>query len=348
MPISQADLAELAKVSLDEYLRNIPVDNIGTEHPFLKKLLSKRKSFMGAKQNIVENVRKEYGSGFKWAYGAEPVVFNKRNTTESAAFPWRRAVDGLYLEHDRLFGNGIKVREGKRGAHKLEQNEKVQLINLLNEQMEALRLGFLERLDIELHRDGTSSADAITGLDAIIATKPTTGIIGGINRATATYWRNYADLTLDTTAEGDLSGKLEKAWRACIRNGGSPNFILAGSDFIDAYKQEITLTQNADAAKPKTVDLGIGTATSTGLFYKGIEIIWDPIFQTLDTLETPETQWEKRCYLLNTRYLKYSDDDMDIVTPTRPHDTLALYTMVNLRCALSTDRSNAHAVLAIK
>ncbi|MCX8565499.1 MAG: hypothetical protein ON057_000226 [Glomeribacter sp. 1016415] len=53
MPISQAHLAELAKVSLDEYLRNIPVDNIGTERPFLKKLLSKRKAFMGAKQNIV-------------------------------------------------------------------------------------------------------------------------------------------------------------------------------------------------------------------------------------------------------------------------------------------------------
>ncbi len=112
MPISQSDLVELAKVSLDHYLRNLPVDNIGTEHPFLKKLLSIRKPFAGAKQGIVENVRKEYGSGFKWAYGADPVVFNKRNTTESANFPWRRAVDGLYLELDRLFGNGIKVREG--------------------------------------------------------------------------------------------------------------------------------------------------------------------------------------------------------------------------------------------
>ena len=43
----------------------------------------------------------------------------------------------------------------------------------------------------------------------------------------------------------------------------------------------------------------------------------------------------------------YRDDDMDIVTPIRPHDVLAMYAMVNLRCALSTNRRNAQAVLAI-
>jgi len=45
--------------------------------------------------------------------------------------------------------------------------------------------------------------------------------------------------------------------------------------------------------------------------------------------------------------MKYRDDDMDIVTPIRPHDVLAMYAMVNLRCALSTNRRNAQAVLAI-
>ncbi len=59
-------------------------------------------------------------------------------------FPWRRAVDGLYLDYDRLFGAGIDVREGARGKHRLAQNEKVQLLNLLDEQMESLKLGFLD------------------------------------------------------------------------------------------------------------------------------------------------------------------------------------------------------------
>lgn len=347
MPISAGDLQELAKVSLDEYLRNMPVDQIATERPLLKKLMAGRKTFLGAKQNIVENVRKTYGSNFAWAYGEDAVVFNKRNTTEQAAFPWRRAVDGLYLDYDRLFGNGIKVREGERGAYKLEQNEKVQLLNLLDEQMEALKEGFMQKLDLELHRNGTADSDAIVGLDVLVSTAPTSGTVGGLDRGTALYWRNYAETGISVSTVGALAQKMELAWRKCIKNGGSPDFILAGGDFIDAYRKEITVTNNANASSVKTLDAGVGSGVNTGLYFKGVEIIWDPQFEELQTIETPSVSWNKRAYFINTKFMKYRDDDMDIVTPVRPHDTLAMYAMVNLRCALSISRANAHAVLAI-
>jgi len=347
MPISNADLQELAKVSLDEYLRNMPVDQIATERPLLKKLMEGRKTFLGAKQNVVENIRKSYGSNFNWAYGEEAVQFNKRNTTESAAFPWRRAVDGLYLDHDRLFANGIKVREGQRGEFKLEQNEKVQLVNLLDEQMESLKEGFFAKLDLELHRDGTQDADAIAGLDVLVSTAPAIGVVGGLDSATAAYWRNYAKTAIATGTVGTLAQEMEAAWRRCIKNGGSPNFILAGGKFIDAYRKEIVVTNQANAGNVKTLDAGVGSGVNTGLYFKGVEIIWDPQFEELDALTTPTVPWEKRCYFLNTKHLKYRDDDMDIVTPTRPHDILAMYAMVNLRCALSVNRRNAQAVLSI-
>lgn len=347
MPISNADLQELAKISLDEYLRNIPVDQIATERPLLKKLMSGRKTFLGAKQNVVENIRKSYGSNFAWAYGEDKVNFNKRNTTEQAQFPWRRATDGLYIDYDRLFGNGIKVREGDRGSYRLEQNEKVQLLNLLDEQMESLKEGFMDKLDLELHRDGTQSTDSVTGLNALISVAPAVGVVGGLDGATATYWRNSAQTGISTSTTGNLASAMEQNWRKCIKNGGSPDFILAGGDFIDAYRKEITVTQNSDAGKVKTLDAGVGSGVSTGMYFKGVEIIWDPQFEELQTLETQTVSWNKRCYFLNTKHIKYRDDEMDIVTPIRPHDTLAMYAMVNLRLALSTNRRNAHAVLAI-
>ncbi len=46
MPISNVDLQELAKASLDEYLRKLPVDQIAVERPFLKKLMEGRKSLL--------------------------------------------------------------------------------------------------------------------------------------------------------------------------------------------------------------------------------------------------------------------------------------------------------------
>lgn len=345
MPISAPDLQALGKVSLDEYMRNLPVDQIGVEHPLLKKLMAKRKLFLGAKQNIVVNVRKSYDSNFAWAYGEAAVGFNKRKTTEQASFPWRRAVDGFYIDYDTLFGNGIKVREGARGEFKLEQNEKVQLVNLMDENLEAFKLGFEEKLDIELHRDGTASADAVTGLDGLISTNPAVGVVGGLDRATALYWRNGAQTGIGTGQA--LIDAMEAMWRRCIRNGGSPDFILVGSAFADAYRKAITIVHNAEAGSVKTVDGGTGSGTDTGLKFKNIPLVWDPNFETLDALDAPLVPWEKRCYFLNMKWMDFRDDDMDIVSPTRPHNVLALYQMINLRLALVLKRSNAHAVLAI-
>lgn len=349
MPISGADLTYLGKVSLDEYMRNTPVDLIAVETPLLKKLMSKRKLFLGAKQYVSGSVRKSHDSNFAWAYGDTAVGFNTRQTTEQFNYPWRRAVDGFYITHDTLFGAGIKVREGDRGAFKLEQNEKVQLVQLMDEQMDAFRTGFMQKLSLELHRDGTASTDAVTGLDALIATAPTAGTVGGINRATATYWRNNAETAIASTTAGALASAMEKMWRKCIRTGGgSPDFILAGSSFIDAYRQYgVTMTQNTDAGNVKRIDAGVGSGVSTGLFFKGVEILWDPQFETLDALDAPVIPWEKRCYFLNTKHIELRDDDMDIVSPTRPHNVLAVYHMINLRLALVLKNPAANAVLAI-
>ena len=51
--------------------------------------------------------------------------------------------------------------------------------------------------------------------------------------------------------------------------------------------------------------------------------------------------------MINTEHLKWRDDGYDIVTPVRPHDTLCRYTMINMRAAISMNRPNSCAVLAL-
>ena len=80
-------------------------------------------------------------------------------------------------------------------------------------------------------------AGMMTGLDALVSLTPETGVVGGIDRETATYWRNNAATAIAATTAGALATAMEGQWRRCIRNGGSPDFILAGSAFIDAHKR---------------------------------------------------------------------------------------------------------------
>lgn len=346
MPISSEDLAKLSRTSLDDYLKNTPVDQVTQDQPFINRLLQGKKPFGGAKQYIKENIRKSHDSNFKWMYGEEKITFKKRDTVLQTEFPWRHAIDSIYRSDDELYSNGIRVVRGDGGKVKLQSNEKVQLINQIDEDNSNLRTGFFENLNLHCLRDGTSSADAIVGLDGLVTLTPEQGKLGNIDRATAKYWRNTAmtGLTKDTMVDA-----MEQAWRQCMRYAGgqSPDFILAGSDFIDAYRKCLVLTQNVDAGKVKRLDASTGEGNRTGLYWKGKEIIWDPTFDVLDDLDTPETKWAKRCYFLNMRNIQWHEDGYDIFSPDSPHDTLCLYTVVSMRCALTMNRANAHAVLAL-
>lgn len=347
MPISAGDLATATVAALDDYMRNKPVDQIGTERPLIKKFMAGRKKLMPAR-NSVENVRKGYGSNFGWSYGETARTFNKRDTVEQATFPWRTALDGMYLDWDMLFSAGIRVDPdpASKGKLVLAPNERVILYNIMTEQMESLELGFIEKLDLELHRSGAASTDAVVGLDTLISATPTTGTIGGLDASTKTYWRNGYSGAVATV---NLATTMETQWLNCIRNGGVPDFILAGTTFINAYRASLTITQNADAGKPKTIDVSTGTGSSTGLFFKGVPIVWDPVFSVLDSLEAPASAllWEKRCYFMNSKHIKYEDDGMEIYNPTPPHNVRATYTSLDLRCALKTNRRNAHALIVV-
>lgn len=346
MPISSTDLAMLAKSSLDDYLKNAPVDQIAQDRPFIQMLFAGKKKLGGAKQNYVEQIRKGYDSNFAWAYGESKVQFNKRDTLEQASFPWRRVVDALYITYDTLFSNGIEVREGGRGAFSLDTNERVQLTNLLDENLTALREGFIQNLDLHMHRDGTSSADALVGLDALIPLDPTAGTLGGLDRATALYWRSHADKTLK---QGTMIESMEKMWRECCRKGGTPTHILAGSDFIDALRGELKaiVDLTAPAGKARTYEAGVGSGSRTGLYFKGCEILWDPSFDDLDDADSPAVAWKKRCYFLNSKTIHWRDTGYDIITPVRPHDTLCLYQMINMRAAISINKPTSNGVLAL-
>lgn len=347
MPIATEDLKYLAKLTLSKQLSKTPVDQVKRDHPFLAELLKDRKNFLGGK-SITQTVIKDYGSNFTNAKGESPIVFNKRKPTDMAEFDWTRATDSLYISHDELKTAGITVKEGRRGEYQMTQDEKVQLTNVLADNTYSLKEGFLENLDVHLHLNGAQAADCIAGLDALVATDPTKGTVGGFDRTTATFWRNNAAIGIKPEK---LRRVMEQQYRLCIKHGGRPNFIMAGGNFIDAYADAVKLVQNTNAATPDRVDLGLASksGTDTGCFFKGIPIVYNSTFDRLDEVFTSEKiKWADRCYMLNMDRLKYHDDGFDLVEPTRPYNILALYQMMIVRYSMTLTRANAHSVLSIE
>lgn len=350
MPFTAQQITDGGKIALDHFLRNDPIDNVNTAHPLLKKLLEGKKEYGGALQYVKEQLRKTNDSNFQPYFGDDQVTYNKKRTVDQAAFVWGSFHDGFTLNEDELAQNSIIVTDDK--SANASDAEMKQLTNLLSENTETLKLGMQEGMDLMLHLDGTQNAKNIPGLDLLVSTTPAVGTIGGIDASLAAnaYWRNYAKLSIATGTAGNLINEIEIAERTATRFGGmAPDFYLAGSSFIDAYRKDCEATMTRMITTPQKGGVGLDPM-ATGLYIKGKEVIWDPTFDTLDTLYAPGTPWAKRCYGINSKYLKLRPIQghwMVSRNPPRVYDRYSYYWALTAKAAMTTGKRNAHYVLAI-
>lgn len=349
MPFNAEQLAYAGRHAIDYFLKNDPIDQINTERPLIKKLTGSKKPYVGGLQYVTEQLRYANDSNFQSYFGDQQVSYNRKRTIQQAKFTWGAFHDGFGLNEDELAQAGITMTDDRNSVP--TDAEKVSLQNLFEENMETLKLGYEENFDLMLHRDGSASDTDIAGLDSLVSITPTaSATIGGLNQSTYSWWRNYADIGISTATAGNLVDRMEIAWRECMRYGGSkPDFILCGADFLDAYRNDASDTVNRRLNTTGKGNTAID-ASVDGVYFKGVELIWDPVFDTLDSLDAPTVDWTKRCYFLNTRYLSLRPIKGHWMVPRKPprvYDRYVHYWALTSKAAMTTGKRNAHAVLSL-
>jgi len=170
-----------------------------------------------------------------------------------------------------------------------------------------------------------NEAIALADLARLVSLSPATGVVGGIDRSIAgnEWWRNHVATGLATT--GDTITRMDAAWLACIRNGGRPDFIMAGKHFIDDMRNFLLTTYgqlNAHGFSERIMEAGNSEIT----FY-GVPVIWNPDFRDMDDADDYDVPWEKRCYFINRKHMHLRLDGDS--------------------AAITINRGNAHAVLSV-
>lgn len=347
MPFNSEQIAYAGLGAMDYILNGKPENLIDTDRPLLKMLKQHKRTVPGAKQYINEKLRYTNDSNFQWFGPDGLVTYNRKRTLSEANFPWGSAHDGFGLTEEELAQNYITLTDDRNATPTTD--EKRQFVNLIRENSETLRNGFAENFDYDLHQDGTQSAEAVPGLDAIVKIDPTTGELGGIDQSVAAnaYFRNHVSLDI---AKANLKKVMKQVWRACTRVGGHrPNFILAGSTFLDIYEEIADTTINRQMTVKGSGGVEMDIAISQ-VNYMGIPIIWDPVFDDLDTALSPTQEWASRCYFLNTNYLSLrplQGHDMISRAPPRAYDRYTHYWATTWRGGLTTKNPGSMAVLTV-
>lgn len=170
-----------------------------------------------------------------------------------------------------------------------ENRGEAAIFKLMKAKMEVLEESIREKFSSYLY--GTGAGTDPTGVATLIPDDPTTGILGGINRATETQWRTSAYQfggALDST---NIEEAFDDILMDLTLKGEKPDLFLCGRNIMRIYRQavrdKIVLNLSETNNGKRMFDLGFN-----GVSHNGITMLYD------------EDCGVNRMYAINSKYMR--------------------------------------------
>lgn len=346
MPFTAQELDNIGQAVM-EYKQNVPNVTAQTlqDKPLLAKMRDATKEFPGGKDNITVRVKGVYSTTIQGFEHDDAVAYGNPANLKTATYPWKLIHSGISFTMHELLKAGISITDSTtgKGETRHSENEKIVLVDLLEDKVDDMMEGTDRGMNEMFWRDGTQDAKVVPGLRSFILDDPTTAtVVGGIDQSVNTWWRNRAALgvsTADASAQL-LVAKLQKEFRQLRRYGGRPDFFPAGSDFIEWMEKELrskgNYTLEGWTSKGKT-DAGMADIS-----FKGLQVQYDP---TLDDMGLA-----KYGYVLDTKHIfpkVVQGENAKKHNPARPENKYVFYRAQTWVGGLVCDQRNCHGVYSI-
>jgi len=207
---------------------------------------------------------------FAWYTGTDLLSRALKETISEADYAPANAVASVTLSGPDLAKNRGKER----------------ILNLLEGKLENAQVTMNNNITKAVYSDGTL-AKSFAGLKAFV-TDDGTGIVGGIDSSTWTFWKNQFQSVARATGlqYPALKAGMNALWMKLIRGTEKPDLVLADAEVYSIY--ESGLQENQRYADAKLGALGFET-----LKYKTAAIVFDGAATGL-----------VGGYMINTKYMK--------------------------------------------
>ena len=211
---------------------------------------------------------------------------------------------------------------------------KERIVNLLEGKMKVLESSLKNQLGSAIYGDGTGTGGKeIGGLQSLIADDPTTGTVGGINRANYSFWRNQLyDFSVEsvTPSTTTIQSSMNTLYSRCqVQQGELPDLIAAGETYFGYYEDSLQTIQ-------RLTDPAMGKLGFNSLAYKGATVFYDP--ECADA----------RMYFINSShiFLKYLGKSLfEAGESNRPVNQYAWVTPMTSVLNMTVDNSRVHGVM---
>ncbi|MGH6892227.1 MAG: phage major capsid protein, partial [Dongiaceae bacterium] len=170
------NLGELVTTTLRNRSKKL-ADNVSLNNALLFRLKErgKQRPFDGGR-TIVEELEYAENSTFMWYSGYETLNISPSTVFDAAEFQIKQASVAVSIS----------------GLEELQNAGKERVIPLLEKRIQNAEKTFMNQMAAGVYSDGTAAGGKqIGGLNLLVSSDPTTGTVGGIDRATWTFWRHY-------------------------------------------------------------------------------------------------------------------------------------------------------------
>lgn len=233
--MASPNYSEMATTTLVHRSKKL-ADNVLKNNAFLLRISEKgnAKPVSGGRTIVRELEYQENGTFTRYA-GYDTVSIAPSDTFTAAEFDWKQAAVAVSMS----------------GLEQLMNSGPDAVIDLLEARIKNAEKTMMNNIAVDCYSDGTATGSKqIGGLQLLVADTATSGTVGGINRATWTFWRNYS-ASGTFTAAGIQAG-LNTMYVNLVRGKDRPDLFLADNTAYTAYLGSLQAIQRITSDKMAT------------------------------------------------------------------------------------------------
>lgn len=288
-------------------------DNMSRNNALLARLnrRGRVKTFSGGR-TIVQELNYANNQTFQWYSGYQTLNIAPSQTFSAAEYPIRQSAVAVSIS----------------GLEELQNSGEEAIIDLLESRIENAEDTFMNGMSQGVYGDGTVTG-SVNGLQLLVSSSPGSGIVGGIDRATWTFWQNqaYGAVTNGGAAAtaANIQNYMDSLWVTLVRGRDAPDLIVADNNYYKYYWQSLQAIQRI------ATENGAGEFGTLGyqtLKYNTADVVLDGGFQGYSTDPLPyQTSGgtsavggapASTMYMLNTKYIHWRPHSRRNMVPLDP------------------------------
>lgn len=287
-------------------------DNMSRNNALLARLnrRGKIKTFSGGR-TIVQELNYANNQTFQWYSGYQTLNIAPSQTFSAAEYPIRQSAVAVSIS----------------GLEELQNSGEEAIIDLLESRIENAEDTFMNGMSQGIYGDGTVTG-SVNGLQLLVSTSPSSGIVGGIDRSTWTFWQNqaYGAVTNGGAAmtSANIQSYMDTLWLSLVRGRDMPDIIVGDNNTYKYYWQSLVPIQRIQTENGEGE---FGKLGFQSLKYNTADVVLDGGFQGFTTDPFPgETSSgnglggvpANTMYFVNTKYLHWRPHARRNMVPLDP------------------------------